>query len=79
MDRGRAAKLVHDAIREHENREPESYTVNSTMAELGVNSLDIVQITMLIEKHLDGREIDDVDLNELKTVGDLITFLTEEY
>jgi acyl carrier protein len=79
MEYLRALKLVQEAIKEHENRDIDSYALDVTMKELGANSLDVVQITMLIEEHLDGQTIEDVDLNNVTTVQDLISLLERRY
>jgi acyl carrier protein len=79
MTRDRATKLVQDAIESHEHRAPDSYSLDDSMKELGINSLDVVQITMIIEEHLDGQIIEDVELDKLQTIRDLISLLEARY
>jgi len=44
--------------------------------DLGVDSLDVVELTMAIEEAFDVPEFDDELIAELVTVGDLYQFLS---
>ncbi|MGI6578227.1 MAG: acyl carrier protein [Eubacteriales bacterium] len=44
--------------------------------DLGADSLDIVELTMMIEEEFDLGEIEDGDLEVLKTVGDVVELIT---
>ena len=46
--------------------------------DVGIDSLDFIEIAMAIEEHLDI-EIDDEILEDLDTVGDLVNKCTELY
>jgi len=46
--------------------------------DLGVDSLDVVELTMAIEEAFDVPEFDDNLIAELITVGDLFVFLSEK-
>jgi acyl carrier protein len=61
--------VVRRAVTEHECRA--DFTLQTTWEELGANSLDVVQILVLIENEL-GKEINERSLYEIKTVGDLV-------
>jgi len=45
--------------------------------DLGVDSLDVVELTMAIEEAFDVPEFDDALILELVTVGDLFQFISE--
>ncbi|MCL2426683.1 MAG: acyl carrier protein [Oscillospiraceae bacterium] len=45
--------------------------------DLGVDSLDVVELTMAIEETFDVPEFDDVLIAKLITVGDLYKFLSD--
>ena len=56
-----------------------SITMDTTFIDdLGVDSLDVVELTMAIEEAFDVPEFDDALIAELVTVGDLFAFLTEK-
>jgi acyl carrier protein len=79
MEFNQALTLVENAIKEHENKEPGSYSLDATLKELKIDSMDIVEITMLIEVHLNGKEITNVHLNEIKTVRDIVLLLEHRF
>ncbi len=45
-------------------------------ADLGADSLDIVELTMMIEEEFDFGEIEDEELEKLSTVGDLVELIS---
>jgi len=54
-----------------------SITMDTTFIDdLGVDSLDVVELTMAIEETFDVPEFDDDLIAELVTVGDLYQFLS---
>jgi len=56
-----------------------SITMDTTFIDdLGVDSLDVVELTMAIEEAFDVPEFDDALIAELITVGDLFAFLSEK-
>jgi len=58
----------------------DSITMDTTFVDdLGVDSLDVVELTMAIEEAFDVPEFDDKLIAELVTVGDLYEFLSEIY
>ena len=57
----------------------DSITMDTTFIDdLGVDSLDVVELTMAIEEAFDVPEFDDALIAELITVGDLFSFLSEK-
>jgi len=58
----------------------ESITMDTTFVDdLGVDSLDVVELTMAIEEEFNVPEFDDALIAELVTVGDLFQFLSDIY
>jgi len=56
----------------------ESITMDTTFTDdLGVDSLDVVELTMAIEESFDVPEFDDTLIAEIVTVGDLFQFLSD--
>ncbi len=45
--------------------------------DLGVDSLDIVELTMAMEEVFDMEEISEEDLSKVVTVGDLVNYLQQ--
>lgn len=63
--------LFKDAMREVVDEVPESVGPDDTIADLGVDSLSLVEIVMIIEERLDvATESDDFD--EVTTVRDAL-------
>ena len=54
-----------------------SITMDTTFVDdLGVDSLDVVELTMAIEETFDLPEFDDALITQLVTVGDLYQFIS---
>lgn len=51
-------------------------TVDTTLEDLGADSLDMVEVIMAIEDEFDV-QIKDEDLESLKCVGDLISYINK--
>ena len=51
----------------------------SFLDDLGVDSLDVVELTMAIEEEFYVPEFDEETVNALVTVGDVVRFLSECY
>lgn len=51
-------------------------TLDTTLEDLGADSLDMVEVIMAIEDEFDV-QIKDEDLESLKSVGDLINYISE--
>jgi len=64
----------------------EQFSINETsitmdtnfIDDLGVDSLDVVELTMAIEEAFNVPEFDDALIAELITVGDLFDFISEK-
>lgn len=66
---------VKDIIVETLNCSEDDVTLTATLAEdLGADSLDAVELNMALEDTL-GISIPDEELVQLKTVGDIVTYL----
>lgn len=64
-----AEYVVREAIIEHEFRS--DFTLDTDLKAFGCDSLDVVEILILIENKLD-KEINEKSLYDVKTVGDLV-------
>ena len=54
-------------------------TMESNFEEdLGVDSLDIVELSMALEEEFDIGEMGEEDLANIKTVGDLVNYLQKQ-
>lgn len=51
-------------------------TVDTTLEDLGADSLDLVEVIMAIEDEFDV-QIKDEDLESIKSVGDLINYISK--
>lgn len=51
-------------------------TMETTLEDLGADSLDLVEVIMAIEDEFDV-QIKDEDLDSLKSVGDLINYISK--
>lgn len=51
-------------------------TMDTTLEDLGADSLDLVEVIMAIEDEFDV-QIKDEDLENLKSVGDLINYINK--
>ena len=66
--------LVSELNIEH----PEDVTMEASLAnDLGINSLELADLVLLCEEKFDI-EIDEDDLRELITVGDVVRYLEEK-
>ena len=68
-------EMVRDVIVETLGCDAEQVTLEATLAEdLGADSLASVELVMALEEAT-GISIDDADVANLKTVGDIMTYL----
>ncbi|EOS67358.1 acyl carrier protein [Oscillibacter sp. 1-3] len=65
---------VRDVIVETLGCEAEQVTEQATLEELGADSLAAVELIMALEEST-GISIDDADAANLKTVGDILSYL----
>lgn len=68
---------VAELIAEQFGVEADTLAMDTSFEEnLGADSLDIVELTMMIEEEFDLGEIEDSSLEGLKTIGDLVELIS---
>lgn len=69
-------KVLQDLVAEQFAKEPDEVTMNTSFEDdLGADSVDLVELVMAMEEEFDVGEIQEVDLPELKTVGDAVRYI----
>ena len=69
------ADKVKSALGRELKRDPDTIEMSHLLRDdLGLNSLDAIELMFKVEEEFD-LEIPDADLQKLKTVGDLVTYL----
>lgn len=67
---------LKDLIADQLGIEPNNISMDTNFEEdLGVDSLDIVELSMALEEAFDIEEMSEEDMANIKTVGDLVTYL----
>ena len=70
-------KTMQDLIAEQFAIDAEEITMDSSFVDdLGADSVDLVELVMAMEEEFDIGEIDEEDLQSLKTVGDCVRYLS---
>ncbi len=70
---------LKELISEQMGIEADTITLESNFEEdLGVDSLDIVELSMALEEEFDIGEMGEEDLANIKTVGDLVNYLQKQ-
>ena len=70
---------LKELISEQMGIEAGSIAMESNFEEdLGVDSLDIVELSMALEEEFDIGEMGEEDLANIKTVGDLVNYLQKQ-
>ncbi len=70
---------LKELISEQMGIEADTITLESNFEEdLGVDSLDIVELSMALEEEFDIGEMGEEDLANIKTVGDLVSYLQKQ-
>lgn len=70
---------LKELISEQMGIEAGAITLESNFEEdLGVDSLDIVELSMALEEEFDIGEMGEEDLANIKTVGDLVNYLQKQ-
>ena len=68
---------VADLIAEQFGVDASTLTMATSFEEnLGADSLDIVELTMMIEEEFDLGEIDDASLEKISTIGDVVELIS---
>ena len=69
-------QTMRDLVAEQFAMEPEEITMETSFEEdLGADSVDLVELVMAIEEEFEVGEIQEDDLNALKTVGDAVNYI----
>jgi acyl carrier protein len=69
------ADKIRGALGRELKRDPQTITLDQALREdLGLNSLDAIELMFKVEEEFDI-EIPDPDLQKLRTVGDLVSYL----
>jgi acyl carrier protein len=67
---------MRDLVSEQFAQEPDEVTMETSFEEdLGADSVDLVELVMAMEEEFDVDEIQEDDLNDLKTVGDAVHYI----
>lgn len=70
-------KTMQDLIAEQFAIDADEATMDSSFVDdLGADSVDLVELVMAMEEEFDIGEIDEEDLQSLKTVGDCVRYLS---
>ena len=70
-------KTMQDLIAEQFALDADEVTMDSSCVDdLGADSVDLVELVMAMEEEFDIGEIDEEDLQSLKTVGDCVRYLS---
>ena len=70
-------KTMQDLIAEQFAIDADVVTLDSSFVDdLGADSVDLVELVMAMEEEFDIGEIDEEDLQSLKTVGDCVRYLS---
>ena len=70
-------KTMQDLIAEQFAIDADEVTMDSSFVDdLGADSVDLVEMVMAMEEEFDIGEIDEDDLQSLKTVGDCVRYLS---
>ena len=70
-------QTMRDLVAEQFAMEPEEVTMETSFEEdLGADSVDLVELVMAMEEEFDIGEVQEDELTELKTVGDIVQFLS---
>ena len=72
-------KTMQDLIAEQFAIDADEVTMDSSFVDdLGADSVDLVELVMAMEEEFDIGEIDEEDLQSLKTVGDCVRYLNSK-
>ena len=70
-------KTMQDLIAEQFAIDADEVTMDSSFVDdLGADSVDLVELVMVMEEEFDIGEIDEENLQSLKTVGDCVRYLS---
>ena len=70
-------QIMRRLVSEQFAMEPEEVTAETSFeADLGADSVDLVELVMAMEEEFEIGEVQEEELSELKTVGDAVNFLS---
>ena len=69
-------ETVRDIISEQFELPKEQITEETTLTDLNADSLDVVELAVSIEDAFSLGEIDSDELSNIRTVGDLVAYVT---
>ncbi len=76
MTRDEVFAKIKDLIVDQLQLEPSEVSLESTIQEdLGADSIEVVELIMLMEQEFDLPEIPDSDAEKLGTVGDVVDYI----
>ena len=68
-------EVIREVLVDVRGIDPAEVTAEARLTDdLGVDSLDAVQIILALEDHY-GREVDDESIEDLETVGDIVSLI----
>lgn len=70
-------EIMRNAIKKELGRDFDDITLTTSFDDMVMDSLEVVQMVMAIEEAFDI-EIDDDDVDSLKTIGDLVDYIEEK-
>jgi len=69
-------KVLCELVAEQFAKDPEDITMDTAFeGDLGADSVDLVELVMAMEEEFEVGEIEEDELNSLKTVGDAVNYL----
>ena len=68
-------KKVAALLAEQFGMEAEEITEDTSLEDLGADSVDIVELSMAMEEEFDIGEMSEEDLSKIVTVGDLVNYI----
>ncbi len=75
MNRNEIFDILKELIADLLNVSTAEITERSYLSDLGAESIDIVNLVMRIEERFSLDEIEDEDVQELQTVGEVVNYL----
>ncbi len=69
-------KVLCELVAEQFAKDPEDITMDTAFeGDLGADSVDLVELVMAMEEEFEVGEIEEDELNSLKTVGDAVNYV----
>ena len=71
-------KVIVDLLSEQFSVEPEEITMQTTLEDLGADSLDAVELSMALEEEFDLPAFEEDDIEKFCDVADLVKFIESQ-